>query len=246
MRAALSVRFGFLSARHATDHHRRTAGRGRTPGPIRAAPAADTPWSFRVDVSFTITGRGTGAIGILSGAIGPGPHPATLHTRQHAAIPAIVSLEYAKVGSDDRPALLVREIDKEQVPPGTLIGPSRSPAELVRLRRLQGGPAGRRTRSAAPTQTRQPLPWFSGACEEHGEEQNGSGARNEPPESGHKLITRSPDPRPSERLVTGRCGVLAQDHGPGVHTGVAREVFDELRRAADACPVVVPERRHQP
>lgn len=88
-----------------------------------AAPAIEEPWSFRVTSSFTITGRGTGALGTLSGTISHGRQPAVLHTRQHTAIPVAITLEYARIGSSDRPALLVYDIDKDQVPPGAIIRP---------------------------------------------------------------------------------------------------------------------------
>jgi hypothetical protein len=52
--------------------------------------------------------------------------------------------------------------------------------------------------------------------------------------------------RPSVRLVTWWCGVFAEGHPPGLEIRVAQEPVDELGRTADAGPVVVPQRRHQP
>lgn len=88
-----------------------------------AAPAIAQSWTFRVTSSFTITGHGTGAVGTLSGTIGHGRQPAALHTRQHTAVPVTISLQYARAGGSDQPALLVHDIDKGQVPPGAILRP---------------------------------------------------------------------------------------------------------------------------
>ena len=62
------------------------------------APAVERPWSFRVTDSFTITGRGVAVLGApsLPGTIRYGRQPAELHTREHAAMPVTVSVEFAR------------------------------------------------------------------------------------------------------------------------------------------------------
>ena len=95
-----------------------------------AAPANAWPWSFRVISSFTITGRGTAAAGTLSGTISHGRQPAVLHTRQHTTIPVTISLQYVLAGGRDRPALLIHDIDKDQVPPGAIIRPPAAQSNL--------------------------------------------------------------------------------------------------------------------
>jgi hypothetical protein len=102
-------------------------------------PAVERPWSFRITSSFTITGRGTGVLGVLSGTIGHGSHPAELHTREHAAISVTVSLEFTRTGEHDRPALLIHDTGVSKPPAGALIRPrivsAADPAGPVRLRR---------------------------------------------------------------------------------------------------------------
>jgi hypothetical protein len=90
-------------------------------------PATEHPWRFRVTDSFTITGRGTAVFGTLSGTIGHGFQPAGLHTREHAAIPVTVTLEFARKDGRDRPALLIRDVARDQVPPGALVRPRIGP-----------------------------------------------------------------------------------------------------------------------
>jgi hypothetical protein len=51
---------------------------------------------------------------------------------------------------------------------------------------------------------------------------------------------------PSGRLVTRWCGVFAEGHPSGLEIRVAQEPVDEPGRSADAGPVVIPQRRHQP
>jgi hypothetical protein len=91
-------------------------------------PATERPWSFRVTDSFTITGRGTGVLGVLSGTISHGRQLAELHAREHTAIPVTVSLESARVNGRDRPALAVHDIGKDQLPPGAILRPRTGPA----------------------------------------------------------------------------------------------------------------------
>jgi hypothetical protein len=50
----------------------------------------------------------------------------------------------------------------------------------------------------------------------------------------------------SQRLMTRRCGVLAEDDRPGLQTGVAQELVHQPGGSADAGPVVIPQRRNQP
>jgi hypothetical protein len=102
-------------------------------------PAVERIWSFRVADSFTITGRGTGVLGTLSGTIGHGSQPAELHTREHAAIPVTVSLEFARTGEYDRPSLLIHDTGISEPPAGALLRPrivsaadSAGPARLRR------------------------------------------------------------------------------------------------------------------
>jgi hypothetical protein len=102
-------------------------------------PAVERPWSFRIADSFTITGRGTGVLGMLSGTIGHGSQPAELHTREHAAIPVAVSLEFARTGEHDRPALLIHDAAVSKPPAGALLRPrivsAADSADAARLRR---------------------------------------------------------------------------------------------------------------
>ena len=91
-------------------------------------PAVERPWSFRITDSFTITGRGTGVLGLLSGEIGHGPQPAELHTREDAAIPVTVSLEFARTGGHEHPALLIHNTDVSKPRAGALIRPRIVPA----------------------------------------------------------------------------------------------------------------------
>jgi hypothetical protein len=51
---------------------------------------------------------------------------------------------------------------------------------------------------------------------------------------------------PSQRLVPWWCGVLAEGHRPRLQIGVTLDRVHEPSRSADAGPVVVPQRRHQP
>ena len=51
-----------------------------------------------------------------------------------------------------------------------------------------------------------------------------------------------PKPIASERLMTWWCGVLAEDHGPGLQIRVVQESAYEPGWSADAGPIVVPQR----
>ena len=109
-------------------------------------PATERPWSFRVTGSFTITGRGTGVLGVLSGVIGHGRQPAELHTREHPAIPVTVSLEFALRSGHDYPSLFIHDISVSKPPAGALLRPravsAEDPAGPVRLRRRLAQVAG--------------------------------------------------------------------------------------------------------
>jgi hypothetical protein len=61
--------------------------------------------------------------GVLSGKIGHDSGPAELHTREHAAIPVTVSLEFARAGGHDRAALLIHDTGVSTPPPGALLRP---------------------------------------------------------------------------------------------------------------------------
>src|SRR6266576_3171512 len=53
-------------------------------------------------------------------------------------------------------------------------------------------------------------------------------------------------PTASEHLVTWWCGVLVEGHRPGLQIRVVQESAYEPGWSADAGPIVVPQRRHQP
>jgi hypothetical protein len=104
-----------------------------------SGPVVERPWSFRITDSFTIVDRGTGVLGVLSGKTGPGAQLAELHTREHAAIPVTVSLEFARTGEHDRPALLIHDTDMSKPPAGALLRPRISPADAGGPARLRHG-----------------------------------------------------------------------------------------------------------
>ncbi len=62
----------------------------------------------------------------------------------------------------------------------------------------------------------------------------------------HAQTSTTIQPKASVRLVTWWRGVFAEGHPPGLEIRVAQEPVDEPGRSADAGPVVIPQRRHQP
>jgi hypothetical protein len=113
-------------------------------------PVVERPWSFRITDSFTITGRGTGVLGVLSGEIGHGSELAELHTREHPAVPVTVSLQFALTGGYERPALLIHDTGVSPPPAGALLRPripspadGSGPARLRRCLTREPGRCGR-------------------------------------------------------------------------------------------------------
>jgi len=101
-------------------------------------PAVERSWSFRITSSFTITGRGTGVMGVLSGTISHGRLPAELHTREYPAIPVTVSLEFARAGEQERPALRIHDTSVSKPQVGALLRPRINPsADLAGLAKLR-------------------------------------------------------------------------------------------------------------
>jgi hypothetical protein len=84
-------------------------------------PRSERAWSFRVTESFTITGRGVGVLGELHGTITRSGEPADLQSREQFAVVPEVWVEFARVAQSERFALLLCGVEKDHVPPGSVL-----------------------------------------------------------------------------------------------------------------------------
>jgi translation elongation factor EF-Tu-like GTPase len=83
-------------------------------------------WEFVVEEAFTITGRGTGVLGTLRGAIEQSGEPAELEAHGQVRRVDKVTVEFARTKVGERLTLLLHGVDGDEVPAGTVVrGPIR-------------------------------------------------------------------------------------------------------------------------
>jgi translation elongation factor EF-Tu-like GTPase len=79
------------------------------------------PWTFVVEDSFTLTGRGTAVFGQLEGTLKGTGEPADLRVGDVIKHVDRVSLAVARVEGLERLALMLYGVTREEVPPGAVL-----------------------------------------------------------------------------------------------------------------------------
>jgi hypothetical protein len=88
------------------------------------ALVAEAAWTFQVEAAFTLTGRGVGVIGTLSGEVERVPIEAWLCADGEVTRLDVVSIELALLDRREQFALVLRGIDSDQIPAGSVISSS--------------------------------------------------------------------------------------------------------------------------